>query len=178
MESLLGISSNAVRSQWHTYDDATKAFVFDIVWRHRAGTLEAFFPRSAAVLREIREFCADPTLVHMVRDKHSNKQRALWHQICEELGLNHTSTGPRKKRVLTITKLPQWRWEFTDRPKQTRPPLRVRPPRDLQKEREEEDIADACFQVFCKFRAHGYDSPQHMLHHEPEFREMVKKARR
>ena len=177
MESLLNVSTKAVRDQWHMYDDATRSFVFDIVWDNRANALKTAFPECERILHELRDFCGDPARAQMVKGSLTSKQRAQWHQICEELGLNHTSTGPQKKRALTIIKLPKWRWEFTDRPPQKKP-QRKRPPRDLQKEREQEDVAEACFQVYYKFSAHGYDSPEDMLEHEPEYRELVKKARR
>jgi hypothetical protein len=43
----------------------------------------------------------------------------------------------------------------------------------LEKEAREADYEDAVFQVYCKYRGFGYNSPEHMLANEPDFRKLI-----
>lgn len=146
--------------------------MFDLVWRDRVQKLG-----KSHVLHLLRDFCADTSRKKWVLQNLSNKERASYHETCEKLGLNHKSNGPKKKRVLIIVKLPEWRWEYTTRPAQKKPRYYHPPPRDIEKERAMEDYEDAIFQVYCKYRAHGYHSPDDMLHHEHEMRSLIEQGR-
>jgi len=169
--TLFELACATVRRNWHLYEDSTRDFIFDIVWQDRVAKLGH---ADADVLQHVRDFCADSARDEYKAYSLSRYQRALLHKVCENLGLNHVSTGSTKSRVLTIVKLPRWSWEFTDRPLQ---PKWTRPPRDLEKEARDADYRDAEFQVYCKYRAFGYDSPEDMLENEHGFRELIENGR-
>lgn len=170
MRTLFERSCDCIRQNWHLYDQSTQKMMFDLIWRDRVYKLG-----KSPVLHLLRDFCADMSREKWILKNLSNKERASYHETCEQLGLNHTSNGPKNRRVLTILKLPEWRWEYTDRPVQKKPRY-YHPPRDMERERAREDYEDACFQVYCKYRAYGYNSPDDMLHHEHEMRELIEQA--
>ena len=158
VRSLLSISAENVRKSWSRYDSDYRRIAFEIVWRDFVGT-DSFPP-------QLEEFCRDDSVFHLNLANLSSKDRRRWHEMTEKLGLDHTSTGPTSKRVLTIRKARHWNWEFTTRKPQPPPPRNRRPCRRNDHAREE--YLDAHFQVFYKFSAHGYHSPYEMLENEPE----------
>ena len=160
MLSLRELAAREVRRQWADYDPQTRDFVFDIVWETVAGTLPKDVTR-------LKDFCDSDDTELLLRDL-KNGHRARYHRAAETLGINHESTGPYFDRVLVLQKVKDWRWEFTERVSQ------ARPHRNRVRRRERgEDRKDAEFQVYCKYSAWGYDSPEDMLDGEPHFRELL-----
>ena len=170
--TLFELACATVRRNWHLYEDSTREFIFDLIWKDRVANLGHV---DADVLQHVRNFCADSTRDEYNAYSLSRYQRALLHKVCENLGLNHVSTGSTKTRVLTIVKLPRWSWEFTNRPPQLK---WTPPPRDLEKEKREADYEFASFQVYCKYRACGYNSPEHMLANDPDARELIERGKK
>ena len=168
--TLFELACTTVRRNWHLYEDSTRFFVFDLIWQDRVAKLGHV---DADILQNVRDFCADSTRDEYNVHSLSRYQRALLHKACEDLGLNHKSCGSTKARVLMIAKLSDWAWEFTNRP-----PQLGRPPRDLEKEKRAVDYEDVVFQVYCKYRGYGYNSPGQMLANEPEFRQLIENGKR
>ena len=163
VRSLVSISAEKVRKCWSRYDSDYRKIAFDLVWRDFVGT--GSFPS------ELEAFCRNDSVFHLDLTNLSAKDRRRWHDMAERLGLDHVSTGPTSKRVLTLCKAREWNWEFTTRKPQPPPPRRQRPCRRSYQEREE--YLEAHFQVLCKFSAHGYHSPYEMLENEPELLDIL-----
>lgn len=172
--TLLEGCATEVRRQWLAHEAGDRELIFDVVWRARWTELRKSIPESIGVVGEVilRKLCEGGDAVRLVRL--TNVKRLHWHKVSEALGLDHTSTGSFKNRTLVIQKHPgsQWCWEFTDRPAQrpTRP--RARRPYWWHTQ-EQEDRDDAHFQVYYKYCAWGYKSPEEMMEHEPEIAAML-----
>jgi hypothetical protein len=48
---------------------------------------------------------------------------------------------------------------------------------DREEMRDREDYEDVKFQVYCKYNAHGYGSPEEMLENEPDMRRLLQQGR-
>lgn len=103
-----------------------------------------------------------------------NTLRAQVHQYADLMHLKHESFGESGyDRCVQLSKPDMWRWEFSQFV-QPKPAYATSGPRRNERrrhDRERERRDDAQFQIYCKFRAWGYDSPEDMMENEPELAE-------
>lgn len=161
--TLQSLAGAVVRRSWTEIEPATRHLIFDMLWMERLPLL-ASIPQS--LVPRIKAFCATEQALVLDLPHLDGLDRRHVHCAAESLGIDHASSGNGHQRVLRLSKSTSWSWEFTVRAPQY-------PPRKRRYDRDRDDRDEAYFQVYFKYCAWGYASPEDMLEHEVDLRHLL-----